>query len=407
MTIEGSIIFLFFIWAFMNYGPPLIIMYYLNGMSDAMKEMYEKMGISKVSFDILDYIEDTEEMNGKNKPKEPVKYEDKYLEDIRKMDKDWQLSEADMDKIKELTSQFFEGAKDNLRAKISEMNEEINNLENENNEDVDEITFEEVLDEFGVQKYDDKGNPCFVEETLEMRTTRRNAVVADLREKIKQLETDIQEYDITNSEKEAYNYICGEKIEKLQNSYVMEKTPQGNVLMIYNKSSESFKYYADSTIPYRYLEVVGRKYVKTFNCRPLFVDMEEELKLCEERLEKEKALKLLKEKEEKEAKEANNNNNINGVNTVEKKRDVFAKFKSYNKDAGGKISMAAPPKNSIPNKNIKDADTNETVLLKERANRYTYEGKFANFKFTKKVEKKVFNKKLGLTFADFKKINSN
>ena len=86
------------------------------------------------------------------------------------------------------------------------------------------------------------------------------------------------------------------------------------------------------------------------------------------------------------------------------KKNVFAKFKSYNKDAGGKISMAAPPKNSIPNKNVNENKENEKILLKERANRYTYEGKFANFNFLQKIERKVFNKKLGLSFSDFKKM---
>ena len=66
--------------------------------------------------------------------------------------------------------------------------------------------------------------------------------------------------------------------------------------------------------------------------------------------------------------------------------------------------MAAPPKNSIPNKSIIEKKENEKILLKERANRYTYEGKIANFNFLQKIERKVFNKKLGLSFADFKKM---
>ena len=68
--------------------------------------------------------------------------------------------------------------------------------------------------------------------------------------------------------------------------------------------------------------------------------------------------------------------------------------------------MAPPPKNSIPNnKSINVNKENQKILLKERANRYTYEGKFANFNFLKKIDRKIFNKKLGLSFADFKKMN--
>jgi hypothetical protein len=129
--------------------------------------------------------------------------------------------------------------------------------------------------------------------------------------------------------------------------------------------------------------------------------MEEELRLFEEKWEKEQEMKRLKEEEDKrKAEEAAKNNK-----PIETKKNVFAKFKSYNKDAGGKINMAAPPKNSIPNKSVSETKENEKILLKERANRYTYEGKFANFNFLQKIERKVFNKKLALSFADFKKIH--
>ena len=202
------------------------------------------------------------------------------------------------------------------------------------------------------------------------------------------------------AEEEATQCIIDKRLGRLTNCYVIEKTPNGNVIMIYQKDRGSFKYYSDHNIPYRYLEVVGRKYVKLFNCRPIFVDMEEELRLFEEKWEKEQEIKKMKEEEEKRKAEEDAKNN----KPVEQKKNVFAKFKSYNKDAGGKISMAAPPKNSIPNKNVTENKENEKVLLKERANRYTYEGKFANFNFLQKIERKVFNKKLGLSFADFKRI---
>jgi hypothetical protein len=122
--------------------------------------------------------------------------------------------------------------------------------------------------------------------------------------------------------------------------------------------------------------------------------------LFDEKWTKEYELKKAKEAEEKlKAEEAAKNNKPS-----EQKKNVFAKFKSYNKDAGGKISTAAPPKNSIPNKTTVETKEGEKVLLKERANRYTYEGKFANFNFLQKIERKVFNKKLGISFADFKKM---
>jgi len=127
--------------------------------------------------------------------------------------------------------------------------------------------------------------------------------------------------------------------------------------------------------------------------------MEEELRLFEEKWEKEQELIKMREEDNKKVAENQKLNN-EGI----KKKNVFAKFKSYNKDSGGKISMAPPPKNSIPNKSITENKENEKILLKEMANRYTYEGKFANFNFLKKMDRKIFNKKLGLSFADFKKM---
>jgi hypothetical protein len=55
-------------------------------------------------------------------------------------------------------------------------------------------------------------------------------------------------------------------------------------------------------------------------------------------------------------------------------------------------------------KNTESGNNNEKVLLKENANRYSYEGKLSNFNFLKKVDRKVVDKKYGMTFADFKRL---
>ena len=195
---------------------------------------------------------------------------------------------------------------------------------------------------------------------------------------------------LANSKENARKFIINQRIEKLKNCYVMETTPQGNVIMIYDNKCNSFKYYSDNTIPYRYLEVVSRKYVKFFHCRPLYVDMEDELKIAEEKFEND-----VRKKEEENLDEK-------FLKKVEKK-NVFAKFKSYNKEGTtGRVNKGLPPKNSIP---IAKKE-NSKILLKENANRYTYEGKFANFSFLKKIDRKVVDKKYGLTFSDFKKIKN-
>lgn len=281
--------------------------------------------------------------------------------------------------------------------RIDEITQEIINLEKEISEDMDSFNY--------VEDCDEDGDELIHENTLDERNEYRRSRIQELQEEANQIKTEVETENGLNQLKEksleeSKKYIINRRLDKLSNCYIIEKTPVGNVLMIYDKERESFKYYSDCNIPYRYLEVVGRKYVKLFDCRPIFVDMEEEIQLFEEKWSKEQELKKIKEEEDKrKAEEAAKNQQ-----PIESKKNVFAKFKNYNKDAGGKISMAAPPKNSIPNKSVIENKDNEKILLKERANRYTYEGKIANFNFLQKIERKVFNKKLGLSFSDFKKM---
>ena len=123
--------------------------------------------------------------------------------------------------------------------------------------------------------------------------------------------------------------------------------------------------------------------------------------MAEEKWEKERKEKEEKEEEEKRKKEEAIKNK---TPIEEKKKNVFTKFKSYNKESGtGHVTTAAPPKNSIPNKKLTKTQENENTLLKEKANRYTYEGKIINFSFIKKVDRRVVDKKFGMSFADFKK----
>ena len=59
-------------------------------------------------------------------------------------------------------------------------------------------------------------------------------------------------------------WTLNKRLSMLKNNIIMEKTPLGNVVMFYNHTRTSFEYYSDSTIPYRYLETVARKYVVTY-----------------------------------------------------------------------------------------------------------------------------------------------
>lgn len=329
--------------------------------------------------------------------KETPKYEDKFLEDVRKIDKKWFFSEEEIDDIQTQAEICYNENIETKKERIEEIKNEFKRLEKEIIEDNSSVNCSEVYDEDGYNILDGT--------TLEERNTYRHTTIKEYQKEIDEINNELQtEEGINNLKNKAYEQseqiIIDKKMDKLKNNFVMEKTPIGNVLMLYDKNKESFKYYADSNIPYRYLEVVARKYVKTFNCRPIYVDMEEELKLFEEKWEKEQEIKKHNEEIKKNKNEIDNN-----IKENKEKKNVFAKLKSYNKDAGKKISMA-PPKNNQNNITINiNNKENEKILLKEKANKYTYDGKFANFNFLQKIERKVFNKKLGMTFADFKKLN--
>lgn len=390
--IDKSLFFIFIIWYFYNYVPPHVSMNFLISCYYLCEDLL--LHLKKIINS--GYLEDQQQVEDTNKSiKEPTKYEDKYLEDIRTLNKEWVFTEDEKNELPKLIEELYNVYMETRVMKIEEITKQVLGLKKEIFEDSDDINY--------VENCDEEGDELICENTLEERNNIRKLQIEDLEEEIRKIKLEIETEESANeikkiSEENARQNIINKRLDKLVNCYVMEKTPIGNVIMIYQKDKESFKYYSDCNIPYRYLEVVARKYVKFFNCRPIFVDMEEELRLFEEKWEKDQESKKIKEEEKKRAENMPNNEKI------EQKKNVFAKFKSYNKDAGGKISMAPPPKNNIPNKTVSENKEDEKILLKERANRYTYEGKFANFNFLQKIERKVFNKKLGLTFADFKKM---
>ena len=393
--IDKTVFFIWIIWYLNTYGYVHVLfnlIVRLHNFSTDFFIFYNNVLYPDYwTYENLEYDNNDTEINTEENQKKTPKYEDKYLEDIKKLDKDWEFTE---DENNELTKLIDEFCNDYIKTKeniIKEITAEIINLENE------------IDDDSGSFTYIEDCNDDSHKDTIEDRNKRKRTDIEELQEEVTKIKFEIESEEglsqiNKNSVEQARQYIINKRLDKLKNCYIIEKTPNGNVIMIYDKERETFKYYSDINIPYKYLEVVGRKYVKSFDCRPIFVDIEEELRLFEEKLDKEE---LKKEEDKIKADEIAKNKQ---PNSEVKKKNVFAQFKSYNKDAGGKISMAPPPKNSIPNSSVTQNKKTGKIILKERANRYTCEGKFTNFNFLQKVDRKIFNKKLGLSFSDFKKM---
>jgi len=321
-----------------------------------------------------------------------VPYEEKYLIKVRAMKNEYVFTDEELELEKQ---------------KLDELKQEENNKKLEStyvlNEKIEELTIKlkETAHEYHDKKQSNKDESLI----KKLHDSIQNEINLNKKQLLELQENSI---NIDVLKEQARQYIIDEQLKKFKKNYVIEHTPLGNVLMFYNHDKLAFEYYSDLTIPYRYLETVTRKYALTYNYRPLYIDMEEELKEYEKKMEE----KELREKEEND-KLSNSKSNAN-INS--KPKDVFAKFKSYNKEAGtGRVNTAPPPKNSIPqnrmNVNLKEtkkdgSGNSEKMLLKEKANRYSYQGKFLNFNILQKVDKKVVDKKYALTFADFKKMKN-
>jgi hypothetical protein len=293
----------------------------------------------------------------------PKKYEDKYLEEFNKLDEDIVFTEEELllenDKRVEVRNKLEEELEKTQREfnkVITKVVEEIKMLEEK--EEVDKVNFynqelEKIKDEL-------KKSEAFL----------------------------ITEEEVNNLTREK---LVQERLNRLKNNIIMEKTPLGNVIMFYNNEKSSFEYYSDSTIPYRYLEVIGRKYVVTYKCKQIYVDMDKEIKEAE---------KKLAEKKEKEDEEKKKQEELKTTSKEVPKKNVFAKFKTYNKDTNIK-SASVPLDRPAP---AKQTDPKEEKIVKERANRYSFEGKLANFNFLKKVDRKAIDKRYALSFTEFKQM---
>ena len=367
----------FLIWYFINNKLDLNLFACLNNAFAFFNNTYINVinFLSMYNSILCSDIIDDDEIEEKNNIIAKLKYEDKYLNEIQSLDKEFKFDE---EKMKEKTEEFFQLLKEGYTSRLKEITYELYQIR----EDLIKYNYT-----------DEDGNVIFL--PLLTTDTKMYTLLGcqkeiqnegkDLKEYLESLQFEEENY--SKAKELAKNFMIEQYAKKFVNCHVIEHTPLGNVLMIYDHERETFKYYSDNNIPYRYLEVVARKYVKYFDCRPFYIDMIEELKLAGER-EKEKE-RLEKEKE-------------NIIIKTEEKKNVFAKFKNYNKEAGtGHVNIGVPPKNCIPNIKI---NKNEKFLLKDRANRYTYEGKFANFNFIQKIDRKVVDRKQALTFKDFKNL---
>jgi hypothetical protein len=151
------------------------------------------------------------------------------------------------------------------------------------------------------------------------------------------------------------------------------------------------------------LEAIGRKYVMTFRCKSLFVDLEEELKIASEKEKKNSDKPLEKDQGYKGLVQMQSLVQMPGL--VQK--PIKQTFKSYNKELKMDKNMMRSGQQPLQMKaNLPNVSSSngEKQLLKENANRYTWIDRLTNLQLLKKVDRKTIDKQYAMSFADFKKM---
>ena len=338
--------------------------------------------------------------------KKEEKYEDKYIQRFKSFPNDYVYSVEEENKMREKYEELRVNFENDVRKNMERVLQKIDHVDMIIKKGVE--TDEGVRDLLGFYDYDYdeyKEDPDYLENVTVCYKKIEELYDGLSSEKhlyeIKLEELKCQSPDDEKLYKEAKDYVLSQNLNNLKNCYVMEFTPLGNVVMRYDNERGTFEYFSNNSIPYRYLEPVGRKYVMTYFCKPLFVDLEEELKRAEEKYDSEKSAT-----EEKQR-----------ISKINQPKQVFANLKSYNTPLLKTTPLSLPSKNretskfvlppqikaNLPNVNTKS----DKHLLKENANRYTWEGRFSNLNLLKKIDRKQIDKKYAMTFADFKKMQSS
>ena len=317
------------------------------------------------------------------------KYEDKYLKKFKEFPNDFFLTdeekisiEKEFERIKHDDEKSYDDKYEEIRQQLDKIQSICDKECDKNKYDIDKL-----LEYFGLlDEYIEDPESVDINECIETLRSDKSKVEEDFKLLLENALTDDEIY------MKAQDIVINKKLDNNINNYIMEYTPLGNVFMRYNNDKKSFEYFSNNSIPYRYLEPVGRKYVMTFHCKPIFVDLEEELKKAEEVWNKQSENKQSENKQ---------------------KQDHLSKFKKYNTQDILKQSsikrkqsnFVLPPqiKANLPNIHQKS----EKQLLKENANRYTWEGRLTTFNPLKKIDKKLVDKNLSLSFADFKRLQQN
>lgn len=320
---------------------------------------------------MMDFLEWTKQMNATELKTEVAEYiVDTFME------KELLLDDQDQDQ---------DQAPECETNTIKECDEEEEDADKDADKDADTDDFEHVKD------------VCIVND-ISFNLTK---LKAKINENLENCETEITKFPSEKLVQLARDEVCNTQLDPLLiSNFVMEATPIGNVLMRYNAKNSAFEYFSDRSMPRRYLETVGRKYIITFGCPHLWIDNETEIQLAAEKQKQE----LAKKKQLEENTKNTNEKNEQSKEVANKSKQIFAKFKSYNKPSakkgGAGVSMNYNTSTSpFSFKFSVKTDKTHKGIVQERSNCFIYVDKLSFYSPLQKVKSP---KKEAMTFAEFK-----
>lgn len=376
---------------FIHEHNPLLLSYY----DDECLEFYYKKKQEREEKEREEQEQEEQEKNKKTNEEDVEKesntielYDNKYLKKFKDFTNEYSFNNEDLEyeknKFKEIINNHYHISIPNLEKKISEMKLVINDLMNEANlinkkypnGEIDEMRncdYDSEYDKYTNEMWNDFGEIEEIERNIINSKLKLNLYENELN--VLDKKTDFQLHE--EARDKAKNGMVENKLKDFINNYIIEFTPLGNVIMRYNNDKQSFEYFSDHSVPYRYLEPIGRKYVMTYRCKAIFIDMDEEV-------EKVNKLNETKMKEMKEMKENVIKNKMN-KNLINKPHSLINK----------KIEMP-------PNRNGQSIvnPINDIDIIVKNANRYTWEGRLLDFKIIKS-EYKNLHKDRNISFKEY------
>ena len=226
-----------------------------------------------------------------------------------------------------------------------------------------------------------------------------------LKEKLENLNAEIANYPSPELLLLAQNTVCETILDKrLVNSFIMDATPVGNVILRYNATKTTFEYFSDKTVPRRFLETLARKYVVAFHCPHLYVDTEAEIAKSED------AVKNAVKNAVYTSSDIIITASLDKDSVKAKSKQIFAKLKPYNAKPSGRSATTAKSIMAMKGRSkestspfqfkLKNGDeTKESKVMLDQSNSFTYMDRLSGFN---PLQNKVVDKKASMTFAEYK-----